>query len=85
MFASAFFTCVCSFVVICVVLATQHWMSSEVRFSDTNSNVTVSLTYGLFSGTCEQLVDPGLQVSQMTFQGEWCYAWKRMASACWCR
>ncbi|XP_009942209.2 clarin-3 [Opisthocomus hoazin] len=68
MFASAFFTCVCSFVVICVVLATQHWMSSEVRFSDTNSNVTVSLTYGLFSGTCEQLVDPGLQVSQMTFQ-----------------
>ncbi|NXF41434.1 CLRN3 protein, partial [Nyctibius bracteatus] len=68
MFASAFLTCVCSFVVICVVLATQHWMSSEVRFSGTNSSVTVSLTYGLFSGTCEQFVDAGLQVSERTFQ-----------------
>uniref|UniRef100_A0A663MZU3 Clarin 3 n=1 Tax=Athene cunicularia TaxID=194338 RepID=A0A663MZU3_ATHCN len=53
MFASAFLTCACSFVLICVVLATQHWMSSQVRFSGTNSSVTVSLTYGLFSGTCE--------------------------------
>lgn len=68
MFASAFFTCVCSFVIICVVLATQHWMRSEVRFSGTNSSVTVSLTYGLFSGTCEQFVDAGLQVSEKTFQ-----------------
>ncbi|KFQ92014.1 Clarin-3 [Nipponia nippon] len=68
MFASAFCTCVFSFAMICVVLATQHWMSSEVRFSATNSSVTVSLTYGLFSGTCEQFVDAGLQVSEQTFQ-----------------
>ncbi|NXS41783.1 CLRN3 protein, partial [Balaeniceps rex] len=68
MFASAFFTCVFSFVMICVVLATQHWMSSEVCFSGTNSTVTVSLTYGLFSGTCEQFVTAGLQVSERTFQ-----------------
>ncbi|NXW15263.1 CLRN3 protein, partial [Circaetus pectoralis] len=68
MFASAFFTCICSFVIICVVLATQHWMSSEVRFSGTNSTITVSLTYGLFSGTCAQFVDVGLQVSERTFQ-----------------
>uniref|UniRef100_A0A8B9NG33 Clarin 3 n=1 Tax=Accipiter nisus TaxID=211598 RepID=A0A8B9NG33_9AVES len=68
MFASAFFTCICSFVIICVVLATQHWMSSKVRFSGTNSSITVSLTYGLFSGTCEQFVDVGLQVSERTFQ-----------------
>ncbi|XP_069720096.1 clarin-3 [Phaenicophaeus curvirostris] len=68
MFASAFLTCVCSFVMICVVLATQHWMSSEVHFSHTNSSVTVSLTYGLFTGTCEQFVDMGLQVSEKTFQ-----------------
>ncbi|NXH71295.1 CLRN3 protein, partial [Hydrobates tethys] len=68
MFASAFFTSVCSFVIICVVLATQHWMSSEVRFSGTNSSTTVSLTYGLFSGTCEQLVDAGLLVPEKTFQ-----------------
>ncbi|NXS89390.1 CLRN3 protein, partial [Erpornis zantholeuca] len=68
MFASAFLTCVSSFVVICVVLATPRWVSSEVRFSRANSSVTVSLTYGLFRGTCEQFVDAGLQVSEMTFQ-----------------
>ncbi|XP_054687970.1 clarin-3 [Grus americana] len=68
MFASAFVTCVCSFVIICVVLATQQWMSSEVHFSGTNSSVTVSLTYGLFRGTCEQFVGAGLQVSEHTFQ-----------------
>ncbi|NXU10894.1 CLRN3 protein, partial [Pardalotus punctatus] len=68
MFASAFCSCVCSFVVICVVLATPQWVSSEVRFSRPNSSVTVSLTYGLFRGTCQQFVAAGLQVSQMTFQ-----------------
>ncbi|KFQ66542.1 clarin-3 [Pelecanus crispus] len=68
MFASSFLTCVSSFAMICVVLATQHWVSSEVKFAGTNSTVRVSLTYGLFSGTCEQFVDPGLQVSERTFQ-----------------
>ncbi|XP_072787458.1 clarin-3 isoform X2 [Taeniopygia guttata] len=68
MFASAFCTCVSSFVVICVVLATPQWVSSQVRFSRTGSTVTVSLTYGLFRGTCEQFVDAGLQVSKTTFQ-----------------
>ncbi|KFO90340.1 Clarin-3 [Buceros rhinoceros silvestris] len=67
MFASAFLACVCSFVMICVVLATQQWMSSRVHFSS-NSSITVSLTYGLFSGTCEQFVEAGLQVSESTFQ-----------------
>ncbi|KAM6105640.1 clarin-3 [Pterocles gutturalis] len=67
MFASAFFTCVCSFALICVVLATQHWMSSEVHFSDTNSNATVSLTYGLFSGTCTRVAG-GIQVEGKDFQ-----------------
>ncbi|NWW26286.1 CLRN3 protein, partial [Falcunculus frontatus] len=68
MFASAFCSCVSSFVVICVVLATPQWVSSEVKFSRTNSVVTVSLTYGLFSGTCEQFLDAGLQVPEKTFQ-----------------
>ncbi|NWY44800.1 CLRN3 protein, partial [Sylvia atricapilla] len=68
MFASAFCTCVSSFVVVCVVLATPQWVSSEVRFSRTGSNVTISLNYGLFRGTCEQFVDAGLQVSETTFQ-----------------
>ncbi|NXW30620.1 CLRN3 protein, partial [Phaetusa simplex] len=68
MFAAAFLTCICSFVVICVVLATPHWVTSKVRFSGTNSSVMVSLTYGLFSGTCEQLVDAGLLVPEKIFQ-----------------
>ncbi|NXR63441.1 CLRN3 protein, partial [Rhadina sibilatrix] len=68
MFASAFCTCVSSFVVICVVLATPQWVSSEVRFSSIGSNVTISLRYGLFRGTCEQFVEAGLQVSKTNFQ-----------------
>ncbi|NXR71121.1 CLRN3 protein, partial [Pycnonotus jocosus] len=68
MFASAFCTCVSSFVVICVVLATPQWVSSQVRYLRTGSNVTITLKYGLFSGTCEQFVDAGLQVSKSTFQ-----------------
>ncbi|NWV91604.1 CLRN3 protein, partial [Machaerirhynchus nigripectus] len=67
-FACAFCTCVGSFVVICVVLATPQWVSSEVRFSRPNSTVTVSLAYGLFTGTCEQFIDARLQVSKTTFQ-----------------
>ncbi|KFV20134.1 Clarin-3 [Tauraco erythrolophus] len=68
MFGSAFLTCLCSFVVICVVLATQRWMSSEVHFSGTSTNVTISLTYGLFRGTCKQFLGAGLQVPEKTFQ-----------------
>ncbi|NWU31029.1 CLRN3 protein, partial [Dyaphorophyia castanea] len=68
MFASAFCACVSSLAVICVVLATPRWVSSEVRFSRPNATVTVSLAYGLFRGTCEQFVDAGLQVSKTTFQ-----------------
>ncbi|NXI47815.1 CLRN3 protein, partial [Galbula dea] len=68
MFASAFLTSLCSFVLICVVLATQHWMSSEVCLSSTESKATVSLTYGLFSGTCKQSVSAGIEVSESTFQ-----------------
>ncbi|NXR26949.1 CLRN3 protein, partial [Cinclus mexicanus] len=68
MFASSFCTCVSSFVLVCVVLATPRWVSSEVRFSRASSNVTISLSYGLFSGTCEQFVDAGLHVSKTTFQ-----------------
>ncbi|NXT03511.1 CLRN3 protein, partial [Jacana jacana] len=66
-FATAFLTCVCSFVIICVVLATQHWISSKVHFPATNSSTTVSLTYGLFGGTCEQF-SAGLLVPGKNFQ-----------------
>ncbi|NXK52739.1 CLRN3 protein, partial [Chauna torquata] len=68
MFGAAFLTSVSSFVIICVVLGTQRWMGSKVDFSGTNSTVSVSLTYGLFRGTCAQLIDSGLQVSETSFQ-----------------
>ncbi|NXM65773.1 CLRN3 protein, partial [Serilophus lunatus] len=68
LFAAAFCSCVSSFVVACAVLGTQQWVSSEVRFASTNTSITVSLSYGLFRGTCEQFVEAGLQVSTKTFQ-----------------
>ncbi|NWY61127.1 CLRN3 protein, partial [Chionis minor] len=68
MFASAFLTCVGSFVIICVALATQHWITSNVHFSGTSSNATVTVTYGLFSGTCRQYVDAGLMFPEENFQ-----------------
>ncbi|KAJ7422570.1 Clarin-3 [Willisornis vidua] len=68
MFGGAFLACVSSFVLICVALGTQRWVSSDVRFTRANTSVTVSLDYGLFQGTCEQFVEAGLQVSKRTFQ-----------------
>ncbi|NXU57869.1 CLRN3 protein, partial [Turnix velox] len=68
MFTAAFLTCLASFGIICVVLATQQWVSSEVHFTGTNSNATASLTYGLFSGTCGQVVEAGLLVPDKFFQ-----------------
>uniref|UniRef100_A0A8C3UBJ4 Clarin 3 n=1 Tax=Catharus ustulatus TaxID=91951 RepID=A0A8C3UBJ4_CATUS len=68
MFACSFCSCVGSFVLLCVVLATPQWVSSELRFSSSASNVTISLSYGLFSGTCEQFLDLGLQVPKSIFQ-----------------
>ncbi|NXK97964.1 CLRN3 protein, partial [Formicarius rufipectus] len=68
MFACSFCSCVCSLVLVCVVLGTRRWVSSALRFTRTNSTVTVSLDYGLFQGTCEQLLEEGLLVPQQTFQ-----------------
>ncbi|KAM6265801.1 clarin-3 [Porphyrio hochstetteri] len=68
MFTAAFFTCVCSFVIICVTLATQNWITSEVHLSSGNSSSTVSLTYGLFRGTYQQFIEEGFQLSRDTFQ-----------------
>ncbi|NXP04797.1 CLRN3 protein, partial [Thinocorus orbignyianus] len=67
MFTSAFLTCICSFALICVSLATQHWISSDVQFSGTNTSTTVSLTYGLFGGTCEQF-SSGILIPGQNFQ-----------------
>ncbi|NWS91568.1 CLRN3 protein, partial [Toxostoma redivivum] len=68
MFGSSFCACVSSLVLVCVVLASPAWVSSQLRFSGAVSNISVSLSYGLFSGTCEQSVEAGLQLGQNTFQ-----------------
>ncbi|NXM82095.1 CLRN3 protein, partial [Oenanthe oenanthe] len=68
MFGCSFCACVGSLALICVALATPRWAGSELRFARAGSNLTVSLTYGLFRGTCEQFVDLGLQVPKNTFQ-----------------
>ncbi|NXT77863.1 CLRN3 protein, partial [Zapornia atra] len=68
MFTAAFLTCVCSFVIICVTLATQNWITSEVRLSSGNASSTVSLTYGLFHGTYQQFIEEGFQLSKDNFQ-----------------
>ncbi|XP_067155671.1 clarin-3 [Apteryx mantelli] len=68
MFAAAFFTSACSFVLVCVVLATRSWITSDIHLSGANFSVTVTLTYGLFQGTCEQTVTGGLQISESSFQ-----------------
>ncbi|XP_025971699.2 clarin-3 isoform X1 [Dromaius novaehollandiae] len=68
LFTAAFFTSACSFVLVCVVLATRSWVTSDIRFSSADSSVTVTVAYGLFQGTCEQTVTGGLQVSETSFQ-----------------
>ncbi|NXD11111.1 CLRN3 protein, partial [Nothocercus nigrocapillus] len=70
LFAGAFCTSVGSFALLCVVLATRSWVTSDIQFSGANSSVTVTLTvaYGLFQGVCEQTVAGGLQISESSFQ-----------------
>ncbi|XP_032046619.1 clarin-3 [Aythya fuligula] len=68
MFGAAFLTSVLSFVIICVVLGTQRWISSTVYFSQSNSSTSVTVTYGLFSGTCASTIHGGVQVSDTNFQ-----------------
>ncbi|KGL78862.1 Clarin-3 [Tinamus guttatus] len=68
LFAGAFCTSAGSFVLLCVVLATRSWVTSDIRFSQANSSVTVTVTYGLFQGTCEQTVTGGLQISESPLQ-----------------
>ncbi|KAM6442878.1 clarin-3 [Liasis olivaceus] len=52
LFASAFFTSMCSFVIVCIVLATKNWVSSEITQSEENSSMKLIITYGLFQGVC---------------------------------
>ncbi|XP_062987667.1 clarin-3 [Elgaria multicarinata webbii] len=66
MFASAFFTSVCSFVIVCFVLATKNWVSSKIYYTGNNSTGMTTITYGLFEGVCSIMAD--LNAPEGSFQ-----------------
>ncbi|NWI11729.1 CLRN3 protein, partial [Crypturellus soui] len=70
LFGGAFCGSAGSFVLLCVVLATRSWVTSDIRFAGANSSlsVTLTVTYGLFQGVCEQTVAGGLHISESPFQ-----------------
>lgn len=70
MFASASFTSICSFVIICLVLATKNWVSSQISFTSENSNITMFFTYGLFEGQWSTKVIHGIAIPEASFQGK---------------
>lgn len=72
MFASASFISVSSFVIVCLVLATRNWVSSKINYSEGNSTVAVSITYGLFQGVCFKTAQAGLGKEETPFQGNYC-------------
>ncbi|XP_058043955.1 clarin-3 [Ahaetulla prasina] len=67
MFASAFFTSLCSFVIVCIVLATKNWVSSDITNLKENPNMKLKITYGLFQGVCSD-VSPGISLPHSSFQ-----------------
>uniref|UniRef100_A0A8C3WXX1 Clarin 3 n=1 Tax=Catagonus wagneri TaxID=51154 RepID=A0A8C3WXX1_9CETA len=67
MFLSSFFTSLAALVVIFSVLATQEWISSTTAISDSSSNGSVTITYGLFHGKSVQELNHGLAESDKSF------------------
>ncbi|XP_008051700.1 clarin-3 [Carlito syrichta] len=67
MFLSSFFTSLGSFVVICSILGTQAWITSTIAVTDSASNGSVFLTYGLFRGESTQELSHGLAESDKNF------------------
>ncbi|KAF7239234.1 Clarin-3 [Varanus komodoensis] len=67
MFASAFLTSICSFVIVCLVLATKNWISSEIYYTILNSTGKTTITYGLFDGVCSSMQND-LDTPQFFFQ-----------------
>ncbi|XP_015262031.1 PREDICTED: clarin-3 [Gekko japonicus] len=70
MFASASFFSICSFVIICLVLATKKWVSSTISFTSETANTTMLLTYGLFEGQWSATVVHGIAIPETSFQVE---------------
>ncbi|XP_077619021.1 clarin-3 [Crocuta crocuta] len=68
MFLSSFFTSFGSFIVVCSMLATPEWVSSRIAISDSSSNGSLVITYGLFRGQSRQEFSHGLEESQKGFE-----------------
>ncbi|XP_012877444.1 PREDICTED: clarin-3 [Dipodomys ordii] len=67
MFLGSFVTSLGAVVVICSILATQAWITSTIAFSDSISNGSLTVTYGLFRGKSVQELDHGLKELDKNF------------------
>ncbi|XP_006746619.1 clarin-3 [Leptonychotes weddellii] len=67
MFLSSFFTSFGAFIVVCSMLGTQEWVSSRIAISDSSSNGTLVVVYGLFRGNSRQEFSHGLEESKKDF------------------
>ncbi|XP_014688026.1 clarin-3 [Equus asinus] len=68
MFLASFLANLASFIVICSVLGTQEWMSSAIAVSDSSSNGSIVITYGLFRGGSTQDGSAGLLEPDKEFE-----------------
>ncbi|KAJ8794031.1 hypothetical protein J1605_003441 [Eschrichtius robustus] len=68
MFLSSFVTSLGASIVICSILTTQEWIHSTLVISDTSSNGSVIITYGLFRGKSIQELNHGLAESDKNFE-----------------
>ncbi|XP_045710263.1 clarin-3 [Phyllostomus hastatus] len=68
MFLSSFLTSFGAFVVICAVLGTQQWVRSTIAVSDSSSNGSIVITYGLFRGQSTQELQGGLAEGDKDFE-----------------
>lgn len=68
MFLSGFLTSLGSVVVICSILGTQAWVTSTIVFTDSISNGTIIISYGLFRGISSQDLSEGLQDLDKNFE-----------------
>ncbi|KAF6108019.1 clarin 3 [Phyllostomus discolor] len=67
-FLSGFFTSFGASVVLCAVLGTHQWVSSTIAISDSSSNGSIVLTYGLFRGQSTQELQGGLAEGDKDFE-----------------
>lgn len=70
MFLASFFTSFGSFVVICAILGNREWITSIVAISDSSSNGSIAINYGLFHGHSTQELNHGLAEPDKDFEGK---------------